>query len=292
MNDDRIWSSYVRGLRLQQRSKHTIRNYEQTVRLFRRYLKGMPLVEAGRNEIEGFLTERLESCQGSTVHGDFVNLRPFYNWMVEEEYISKSPLTRIKPPVVEDKAPRVLSDAELGRLFKSCQGTRFYDRRDEAMLRVMSEIGGPRRGEMAAMSVDDIDFSHDLIHLVGKTGERWIPFGAKTGVALEKYLRQRDKQRHASLPNLWLSYRGAVPIQTLWWVVRRHGHQAGLGNLYPHILRHTAAHRAHDAGMSEADMEALFGWTPGSAMTRLYGRSTKILRAQNSSRRLNLGDKF
>jgi integrase/recombinase XerC len=291
VNDDRIWTSYVRGLKLARRSPLTIRNYEKTARLLRSYLKEISFTDASRSDLEGFFELRLEQVRPSTVHGDYVNLRPFYNWLVAEEYMSKSPLTRIKPIQFEYKVPRVLTDAELKALFAACRGNRFYDKRDEAMLRLMSEVGGARRAEIIGMTVDDIDFAHDTVRVQGKTGERWIPFGTRTGLALDKYLRARDKNKYAELPNLWLSYRGAVPTQTVWWIVTRQAAKAGLGHVYPHTLRHTAAHRAHEAGMSPADMEVLFGWTPGSAMTRIYGRATKVVRAQNASRNLSLGDR-
>lgn len=302
--DDRIWSSYVRGLKLQRRSELTIKNYEKSVRLFRDYLHD-PLsdqsglkddlptsfLDATRSDLEGFFESRLEQVRASTVHGDYVNLRPFYNWLVAEEYVTKSPLSRIPAPSYEYKIPRVLSDKELKSLFDACKGPRFYDKRDEAMLRLMSEIGGSRRAEISGLSLDSVDFSQDTIRVEGKTGTRWIPFGAKTGQALDRYLRARDKSKYSSLPNLWLSYRGPVPNQTVWWVVGRRAEQAGIGHINPHTLRHTAASRAHAAGMSEADMETLFGWSPGSAMTRAYGRATKIVRAQNASRSLALGDR-
>jgi integrase/recombinase XerD len=291
VNDDRILSSYIRGLKLQQRSAHTLRNYDKSLRMLRTFLDGVSLTEAGREDLEAFFEHRGTQVVASTVHGDYVNLRPFYNWLLVEEYISRNPMARIKAPAFEYKTPRVLSDAELKALFAACKGNRFLDKRDEAMLRLMSEIGGARRGEMVNMSLDDVDFTHDLVKLSGKTGTRYVPFGSKTGLALDRYLRVRDKARHVALPNLWIGYKGAAPSQTFWWVVKRRSELAGIGTIHPHTLRHTAAHRAMEAGMSEADMETLFGWSPGSAMTRVYGRATRVVRAQNSARNFGLGDK-
>lgn len=292
MNDQRVWTSYVRGLKLQRRSALTIANYEVTVRLLQAFLNGKPLVEVDRSDLEGFFEHRLTQAAASTVHGNYVNLRPFYNWLVAEDYIARSPMAKIPAPDFEYKTPRVLSDDELSKLFKACRGPRLFDKRDEAMLRLMSEIGGPRRAEIVGMGLDDVDWNHDVVRVSGKTGERFIPFGARTGAALDRYLRMRDKSKHAELPNLWLGQKGAVVIQTPWWVIQKRSELAGIGKMHPHTLRHTAAHRALEAGMSEADMETLFGWTPGSAMTRIYGRATRVVRAQNSARRLNLGDKL
>lgn len=290
MNNDLLWARYLRSLKRKRRSALTIRNYEKSMRLFRRYLEERSLIEVSRDELESFFDERLDQVLASTVHGDYVNLRAFYNWLVAEEYLATSPMLKIDAPEFEYKVPRILSDQELKSLFQACKGTRFYDRRDEAMIRLMSEIGGPRRAEITNLMLADIDFRHDLVHLQGKTGERWIPYSDKTADALDRYLRLREKSRFAELPNVWLSYRGAVPIQTIWWVIQRRSEQAGIGKIHPHTLRHTAAHRAKVAGMSEQDMETLFGWAPGSMMTRAYGRAGKVVRAQNASRKLGLGN--
>jgi site-specific recombinase XerD len=290
MSNQRIWQSYTRGLRLQRRSDYTIRNYSKSFRMLAEYLKDVPVTEATRTDLEGFFDQRFEEVLPSTVHSDYVNLRPFFNWLIAEDYITRSPMARIPAPDYEYKIPRVLDNAELKALFNACKGPRFYDKRDEAMLRLMSEVGGSRRAEVAGLLLEDVDFDRDTVKVSGKTGIRWIPFGAKTGVALDRYLRLRDKSKHAGLPNLWLSYRGAVPHQTVWWIVKRRSLQAGIGAIHPHTLRHTAAHRAHEAGMSDQDMETLFGWQAGSPMSRAYGRATKVIRAQNSARKLALGD--
>jgi len=290
MNDERVWNSYVRMLRRKRRSDYTVANYQFTMIMLRRHLDGIPLIEAGREDLEGFFDERLDHAKPSTVHGNYVNLRAFYNWLVAEKYIPQSPLAQISAPEYEYRVQRILSDQELKKLFDACKGPRLYDKRDEAMLRLMSEVGGPRRGEVIGMRVDDLDFNHDLVHLVGKTGERWIPYGYNTGVALDRYLRIRSQSRHNLMPNFWISYKGVVPVQSVWWIVRGRARKAGIGDIHPHTLRHTAAHRAHEAGMSDQDMETLFGWAPGSAMTRSYGRAGKVVRAQNAARKLGLGD--
>jgi site-specific recombinase XerD len=290
MDNDRIWTSYIRALKRKRISRFTIANYEVTMLLLNRHLNNVPLLEVCREDLEGFFDARLDEAMPSTVHGNYVNLRAFFNWMVAEEYITSSPLKKIDPPQYEYRTQRILTDIELKKLFDDCKGSRLYDKRDEAMLRLMSEVGGPRRGEIIAMTVQDVDFKHDLVHLIGKTGDRWIPYGYNTGVALDRYLRLRDRARFAHLPSFWLSYRGAVPLQTVWWIIRRHSLSAGIGAIHPHTLRHTAAHRAHEAGMSDQDMETLFGWAPGSSMTRAYGRAGKVVRAQNAARGLGLGD--
>jgi integrase len=57
---------------------------------------------------------------------------------------------------------------------------------------------GIRRAELLGMTVDDVDFDQDLVYVLGKgRRERACPFGRKTAMALDRYVRNRGKLRHA-----------------------------------------------------------------------------------------------
>ncbi|HET7518594.1 MAG TPA: hypothetical protein VFN05_13035 [Actinomycetes bacterium] len=47
--------------------------------------------------------------------------------------------------------------------------------------------------------MDDLDFEHDAARVTGKARrERSLPFGRKTAVALDGYLRIRSRHTHAA----------------------------------------------------------------------------------------------
>jgi site-specific recombinase XerD len=290
MDETRIWASYERKLRINNRSEETIRVYRVSFKALSDWssssLDALTALDLGE-----FFDHRATSLKASTVARDHRNLRAFFAWLMEEEWIARNPFKKVKVPEPEVTYPRVLEEAELKALFSACRGPRINDRRDEAMIRLMSEVGGPRRGEMLGMKVADIDFGHDLVTLKGKTGQRAIPYGNKTGVSLERYLRMRDNHRCSDLPGLWLSQQGAMTLSVPREILNRRSEKAGIGHIHPHILRHTAAHRAMEAGISSLDLQSLFGWS-GERMLKVYGRATRAVRAQNVARRAGLGDKF
>ncbi len=77
-----------------------------------------------------------------------------------------------------------------------------------AMLRTFIE-SGCRLGEVAGPKVEDVDFEEDVVYVVGKGRRpRRVAFGAKTGQALDKYLRLRSRHPQASSPTLWLGQGG------------------------------------------------------------------------------------
>ena len=116
-------------------------------------------------------------------------------------------MVRMKPPAVPEVPAPVVSDANLRKLLKACEGPTFEDRRDVALLRTFIE-SGCRLGEVAGLKVEDVDFDEDVVYVVGKgCRPRRVAFGAKTGQSLDKYIRLRSRHPHGTLPALWLGPR-------------------------------------------------------------------------------------
>ena len=109
-------------------------------------------------------------------------------------------MTGLRAPKHGEKPVPVLSDDELRALIAACQGKEFADRRDEAMIRLFVDTG-MRVAEMCGITLADLDMRTDQVSVLGKGDRvRILPFGAKTGTSLERYLRLRAKHKLAKLP--------------------------------------------------------------------------------------------
>src|SRR3970282_2068450 len=95
----------------------------------------------------------------------------------------------------------------------------------------------------------DVDLDRGLVQIQGK-GRRWrvVSLGPRTARALYRYLRLRSAHRDAASTALWLGRRGPLTDQGLRLAIRRRAEQAGLGRIYPHQLRHSAAPARLSAG--------------------------------------------
>lgn len=287
----RLWSFYLADMTIRKLSRHTVLNYQQTLKSLDSFL-GKAFSDATKLDLMGYVADQQSKVASATVHLRFIGLRVFYNWMVREELISSSPMRTIPEPAVEDTEPAVSTDADLRTLLANCSSKSFLDRRDNALIRIMLEPGGARRAEILGVKVEDVDLDNGLMRVMGKGGKpRFIPFGAKTAQALMRYLVVRSKHKYASEDELWLGRFGALTIHSLRMILRKRCKAAGIANIYPHQLRHTAADRAMAAGISDLDMQTLFGWT-SPAMLAVYARSNRTARAVESARKLNLGDRL
>jgi hypothetical protein len=134
----------------------------------------------------------------------------FYAWLEEEGEITADPMAKMKPPVIPEQPIPVVPDDALRRLFAACAGKDFEARRDTAMIMLLLDSGA-RRAELVGLRLEDLDFEHDVARVIGKgRRERALPFGRKTAVALDRYLRVRSRHAHAASPWLWLGQKGPL----------------------------------------------------------------------------------
>lgn len=293
-------AAYERALQARRRAARTIQSYTEAITQLAAHAGGRDVTSLTRADIEAYLIHvdqqsrrvRRGGHQNSTASIRFRSLRAFYNWCVAEEIIDVSPMARMVEPSTTDAPVPIVDDDRLRQLLKACEGRHLFDKRDVAIIRLWCEPGSPRVSEMAGILLDDVDLRRSLITLRGKGDKiRVIPYGAKTGQAIDRYLRLRTKHRLAGSPAMWLGLRGPVTASGLEQMLQRRCALAGVEPIHPHQLRHTAAHAWHADDGSEADAMALFGWS-SSEMPRRYGASARVERAQRAARRRSQADRL
>jgi site-specific recombinase XerD len=287
--------SWQRSLRAARKSESTQRIYLGAVRAFIAFCEsnGIPTTVAAitRAHVEAYLIEVMASRAPATVALHYRSLVILFKWLVEEGELDRSPMERMRQVAIPDVPVPVLSDDQIRAVLKTCRGTTYAERRDQALLRLFADTGA-RVGEIAGMNVTDVDFAQDVIYVVGKGDRpRAAPFSSKSGLSLDRFLRVRARHRLARLDALWLGERGRLSVSGIERIIKKRGEQAGIQGLRPHLFRHSFAAAWLAQGGQEMDLARIGGWRSRAVMAR-YGAATADDRAREAHRRLSPGDRF
>lgn len=289
-----LLDSWLLSLRAERKSPETVKSYGDGVRRFLAFCErtDAPAV-LDKDTVNGFVTDLLDGgAEASTARSRHLSLRRFSAWLTEEGEVDTDLLLGSKPPKLDRKVIPSLTDAQVVSLVNACKGADLRDRRDEAIVRLMTETG-MRAGECVALSMIDVNLAENkVIVRRGKGGKaRTNYISPDTVKAIDRYIRARRSHPLADSPALWVGERGK-PFsydglhKTLKW---RGEVLAGLPRFHPHMLRHTAASRWLAAGGSEGGLMATAGWSTRDMIDR-YSQDTAATRAADEAKRLALGD--
>ena len=309
----RTWTRSLRG-----GSEGTLKTYTTSARQFREWLCGRDdpdevpepverpatLGDLRREHVDGWVAAlAARGLSDSTISNRYRGLQAFLKFLTEQEDVfDVHPMAAGKAPKVAPKRVETVPVEELKALLATCstkakQGKKlntFVQRRDEAILRLYMDTGG-RLTEVAGAELDDVDTKRDVLHAIGKNGKpRQLSFGQKTGIAIERYLRERAKHPAAKrVDGLWLPERGSTPLTSngIHQMIQRRCERAGIKMLHAHLFRHTMATAYLDEGGDANDLMHLMDWESHQMLKR-YTDTTAKRRAVLAHKKRSLGDRL
>jgi integrase/recombinase XerD len=211
-------------------------------------------------DVREFLVEYARDHNPGGVHGFYRALRAMLNWY-HGEYGGENPIERVPPP----KVPRQILDpvevADVQALLATCRKT-FYGYRDRALLMFMLDTGC-RLGELIALDCGDVSGGSVLVRR-GKGGFRTVFVGAKTQLALVRYMRHRKES-----PPLWVMDDGQrITRYCIRSMLERRAEKAGVPAPSPHMFRRAFAINCLRAGMDLVTLQRLLGHSTLAVVSR------------------------
>ena len=206
---------------------------------------GLELWRVDVAEVRGFVVEACPRLGRRAAQLTVVALRSLLRFLHLEGVLERS-LAGAVPSVAGwrlSELPKRLEAGEVDALLESCDGSTVIGLRDLAILTVLARLG-LRAGEVAALSLEDIDWRAGELVVRGK-GARFerLPLPHDVGEAIVGYLRDG---RPATAQDRAVFVRVRAPHHRLspggvTFVVATAARRAGLGQIHAHRLRHTAA---------------------------------------------------
>ncbi|WEV72900.1 tyrosine recombinase XerC [Bifidobacterium sp. ESL0790] len=228
-----------------------------------------------------------------------VAVRNFFAWAHDHDLIHANPAATLMTPKIPENLPTVLSERQAEQLMetvdedcepvKSKSGankkttneavtttpkatnsetaakarqTHALALRDAAMVELLYATG-IRVAELTGLDVADIEPSNRTIRVTGKGDkQRVVPFGAPAAEALEQWVGEGrpEFENKKSADALFLGVRGKrVDQRVVREVVHGKAAEAGVPDIGPHALRHSAATHLLDGGADLREVQEMLG---------------------------------
>jgi site-specific recombinase XerD len=280
-------NSFALRLAAEGKAAKTTRTYTEAVQWFAATgLPGRPVrgswEQVTSGDIQQWMAWLLGRYSTAYASNQYRPLQQFFKWLAAEDQLA-DPMAGLAPPRVPAKLVPVFTPGELARLEQVCAGRSFTQRRDTAVIAVLTATG-IRLSELAGLRCGDVDLWQRELTVRGK--DRIVKIGHQAARSLDRYLRARSRHAQAWRPQLWLGAGNREPLTAagIYQMTARRGRQAGV-DAYPHRFRHHFSHTWLDRGGPEGDLMELAGWA-SPQMLRRYGASARSARARRTYDRI------
>lgn len=260
---------------LKQLRPKTMAFYEQTLRLFGMYLKNEKgitdankITEADIKAYIDFLRQRgkyrpIQQIKGNrysdtanfketdkpvaitTINNYIRNLKVFFNFLVEERCIKKSPMQRIKQFKNPRKPQEFIEDSKFIELLQALDISKFVEYRDYVIIQLLLDTG-MRLGECLSTKIIDVNLKSSAIFLPcditkGKK-DRYVFFSETMQKQLKRWIAYQDRYKETEYL-FCTNFGNALGISNFETNFEKYCERINLKNVHPHVLRNNFSKR-------------------------------------------------
>lgn len=300
----RAWGEHLRlerGL-----SPHTVRAYVGDLEDLLSYLgvgpgadapAGRALAGAGLEDLRGWLAQQAATGHSrTTLARRTASVRSLFAWAVRQGLCPCDPAARLRSPRTGTSLPQVLTQQQARALLEAARqraedavptpgedraaSARALAVRDLALLELLYATG-VRVAELCGVDLGDVDLERRTLRVHGKGDkDRVVPFGLPAAGALSAWLGVRGTMAAGGERALFVGVRGRrVNQRAVRTVVHEAAARAGVPDLGPHGLRHSAATHVLEGGADLRSVQELLGHSSLATTQRYTHVSSRRLRA-------------
>ncbi|HMO03175.1 MAG TPA: tyrosine recombinase [Kiritimatiellia bacterium] len=244
--------------------------------------RGRTLADLDRHDLRAYLDDLgragLKASHRAGVAG---TLRRFFAWAHDTRHVANNPAVGIQSPRIGRRLPRAIPRDRIEKLLSAPDTATPAGIRDHALL-AMLYATGCRVSELVGLGLHDLDLATRTVKVCGKGGhERLCLFGHHAARALADWLAVRQSfNPHRMERSLFVGRRGrGMDRRRVWALVRDHGRAAGIGDVWPHQMRHSCATHLLEGGADLRVIQTLLGHRSLSTTAVYTSVSAERLRA-------------
>ena len=250
MNWDSSFENFKNYLKLERGlSINSIKSYEYDLNLFKNFIQSNKMSDTPLNcrpeTVKNYLYNNLSNKKSRSQARSISAIKSFFNYLIFEGHIKKSPVSDIESPKLEKKLPEVLTELEIEKLIKSFDIEQNFGQRNRTIIEVLYGTG-IRVSELINLKLSNIFFRENIIKIIGKGNkERFVPLGRIASNEIKEYLKIRDN----SIINSKFSdivflnrYGRGLTRSMIFKIISDSYKRIGLDKkISPHTLRHSFA---------------------------------------------------
>ena len=254
------FADYARDVR--NRSSNTVKAYEADLRSLSSYVT--TLDEFTLDTLRTWLADASRAGKArSTLARRTATARSFSTWATKQGLLPRDVAARLVTSQSQRPLPTVVSATRAGDLVEADTTDDAHPAealRDHAMLELLYATG-IRVGELTGLNTGDVDFARQTAKVTGKGNkQRTVPFGERASLAVQDWLEQGRGELAADTDALFVGSRGGrIDQRQVRRIVERAAERAGIADVSPHTLRHTAATHILEGGADLRVVQEMLG---------------------------------
>ena len=283
MKNQTALNEYLLDLKLRNCTARTIKTMKNNMSLLFNWIESeykiTEIEDIKRNHIKGYLQYKQSlGLKPTYINGIIKNIKAFFNYLVREEYIDRSPSEKISLQKEEKVLIQTFSPDEVKRMIDVYSSPNFLSARNKCIITMLFDTG-IRNYELCSIKCDNIKERTILIHGKGNK-QRLVPISPILRKTMLKYEAIREhyiKERYQN-EYYFLSQNGKMlTVEAVERVVRKCGVAAHVNEQIrcsPHTCRHTFAQMCLKNGIDIYTVSRLLGHE-NLSITKRYLQSMK-----------------